>query len=405
MTQTQLTIDHEMLQHLFTQDGSMKQLVEGCVQQLLQAEVAQHLQAEPYVRSSQRTGQRNGTKPRTLVSRAGVLELQLPQVRDGSFHTELFARYQRCEQALAATLMEMVIGGVSTRKVARITEELCGKTFSKSTVSALCTQLDPVVKAWNERRLEGKAYPFLLVDAIYVKVRSEGRVRSQAFHLAVGINASGTREILGCQLYDGESTTSWKEFFLWLNTRGLSGIDLVVSDAHGGLVSAVQETFVGASWQRCQAHFLRNIEDACPKALQKELHPRLVALLHAPDEAAARAELERVLTRYEQRAPKAMAILEEGFEDAIAVLALPESIRTRLRTTNAVERLNQELRRRERVVRIFPAQQSVTRLLGMVLLEQDEVWQTNPTYLDMQEYGEWREHQHTQRKEVSSVAA
>jgi len=405
MTQTQLTIDTDMLQQLFTQDAGMKHLLETVVQQVLEAQVSEHLQAAPYERTEQRKGQRNGTKPRTLISRAGVMELQVPQVRDGSFHTDLFARYQRSEKALAATVMEMVVSGVSTRKVARVTEQLCGKEFSKSTVSALCSELDPVLTAWNERSVAGKMYPFLLVDAIVLKVRQEGRVRAKSWCIAVGITAEGNREILGCQLYDGERTSTWKEFFVWLKGRGLAGVDLVISDDHGGLVKAVQETFLGASWQRCQAHFLRNIEDAAPKSLRSELHPHLLSILHAPTQEVARSELSRVLAAYEQQASKAMAILEEGFEDASAVLALPAAIRPRLRTTNVVERLNEEIRRRERVIRIFPNDASVLRLLGMVLLEKEEDWQTGKQYLDLEAYWQLRAKTAPGKQEVQQMAA
>jgi putative transposase len=313
---------------------------------------------------------------------------------DGEFSTELFARYQRSEQALVLGLMEMVVNGVSTRKVSAITEELCGASFSKSTVSALCAHLDPLVTAWNERPLSEQAFPFVLVDALVLKVREDERVRALSGLLAIGVNAAGAREILGLQLGDSESEASWSGFLSWLKRRGLAGVDLVVSDAHGGLVSAIQRQFQGATWQRCQTHLTRDILEATPKTVRDELHAQLRTLFEAPDLATARTLLHQLLTTFAERAPSAMSVLEAGFDDATAVLALPDPYRRRLRTTNSVERLNEEIRRRERVIRIFPNRPSAVRLLGALLLEQHEQWTTSHHYLDMAAYWQWRRDQH-----------
>jgi transposase-like protein len=391
MTQYQLTLDSETLQRLFTGDGQLGRLVEAILNQVLNAQVAEQLQAAPYERSEQRQGYRNGYKPRHLTTRVGTLTLLVPQVRDGQFSTELFARYQRSEQALVLTLMEMVVNGVSTRKVARITEELCGTAFAKSTVSDLCKALDPLVTNWNERDLSAQHFPFVLVDALVVKVREEGRVRAVSALVATGVNAQGYREVLGLQVGDSESERTWQDFFPWLKGRGLSGVDLVVSDHHGGLVKAVQVQFQGATWQRCQTHLSANIADATPKALQEEVHARLRPIFTAPDATTARILLAGFVADYQAKAPAAVATLERGFDDAIAVLALPAPYRVRLRTTNGVERLNEEIRRRERVIRIFPNRESVIRLLGALLLEQDEVWTTGKRYFDMTAYWLWRE--------------
>ena len=388
MTQYQLTLDSASLQRLFGENEQLRQMLESVVNQVLEAQVAEHLHAEPYERTEERRGYRNGYKPRQLTTRVGTLALRVPQVRDGSFSPELFARYQRSEQALVCTLMEMVVNGVSTRKVAQITEELCGKAFSKSTVSELCQGLDPLVSAWNERSLAEQRYPFVLVDALVLKIREEGRVRARSALLAVGVNEVGYREILGLQLGDSESERSWIEYFVWLKGRGLSGVDLVVSDSHGGLVNAVRLQFQGASWQRCQTHLSANVSDATPKALQEEVHRRVRAIFEAPDGETARLLLAKFSADYAQRAPTAVATLERGFDDATAVLALPALYRQRLRTTNAVERLNEEVRRRERVIRIFPNRESVIRLLGALLMEQDETWTTGKHYFDMTAY--WR---------------
>lgn len=354
MTQYQFTVDSDTWQQLFVGKGQLAQLVEAVLNQVLQAQVTDQLQAAPYERTEERRGYRNGYKPHHVTTRVGTLTLQVPQVREGQFSTELFARYQRSKQAMMLALMEMVVNGVSTRKVARITEELCGKEFSKSTVSELCKGLDTSVHAWNERDLSGSRYPFLLVDALVVKVREGGQVRSVSALIAVGINEMGYREILGLQIGDSESEASWTTLFTWLKRRGLQGVDLVVSDDHGGLVKAVQVQFQGASWQRCQTHFARNICDAAPEVLHDEVHGRLRPIFAAPGLPTGRVLLERFISDFAGRAPKAVQVLDQGFEDATAVLALPACYRQRLRTNNGVERLNEEIRRRERVIRIFP---------------------------------------------------
>jgi putative transposase len=391
MTQYQLTLDSDILQRVFSGDGQLARLVEAVLNQVLVAQVADQLQAGPYERTDDRQGYRNGYKPRRLTTRVGQLTLRVPQVRDGQFSTELFARYQRSEQALILTLMELVVNGVSTRKVARITEELCGTSFAKSTVSDLCKALDPLVTAWNERELSGQRYPFVLVDALVLKVREGGRVRAVSALLAIGVNEAGYREILGLQIGDGESERTWMSFFTWLKGRGLTGVDLVVSDAHGGLVTSVSVQFQGASWQRCQTHLSANVCDAAPKALQDAIHRRLRAIFEAPDAETARTLLAKFTTDYMANAPGAVTALERGFEDATAVLALPEPYRKRLRTTNLVERTNEEIRRRERVIRIFPHRDSVIRLLGALLMEQDEAWTTGRRYFDMASYWQWRQ--------------
>ena len=234
--------------------------------------------------------------------------------------------------------MEMVINGVSTRKVAKITEELCGTEFSKSTVSELCKRLDPLVKEWNERPLK-EAYPFVMVDAMVLKVRKGGQVRSQSALIAIGVNMRGYREVLGFWIGDSETYGSWNDFLAWLKGRGLRGVDLVVSDQHGGLVKAVETQFQEVMWQRCQTHFTRNILDACPKQLQSQLHSQLRVIWEAPDMETARQMLQRVMDNFGNRAPRAVDILEQGFDDAVAVLNLPERYRKRLRTTNGIERL------------------------------------------------------------------
>ena len=396
MAQYQITVDQELLHHLFlgnNKDSSVSALLESVLNQVLQAQATEQLQAEPYERTEERKGYRNGTRPHTLTTRVGTITLHVPRFRNGQFSTEMFARYQRSEQALILALMEMVINGVSTRKVSQITEELCGTEFSKSTVSELCKKLDPLVNAWNNRDLSEKSYHFVLVDALVLKIREDGHVRSRSVMIAIGINTEGYREVLGLMIGDSESEASWKQFFSWLKNRNLRGVEFIVSDDHSGLVKAVCRQLQGVTWQRCQTHFMRNILDATPKPVREELYPHLRAILEAPDPGTARLLLNQTLEAFEKKAPKAMQILEIGFDDATAVLVLPEKYRRRLRTTNALERLNEEIRRRERVIRIFPNRESAVRLIGAVLMEIDDKWVAGKKYLDMSEYLQWQEEQ------------
>ncbi|WP_374717690.1 IS256 family transposase [Neobacillus sp.] len=403
MAQYQINVDSQLLHQLFlgnTQDSGVAKLLESVLNQILQAQVTEQLEAQRYERTENRQRYRNGSYPHQLHTRIGTITLNVPRIRGGKFTTELFARYQRSEQALILTMMEMVVNGVSTRKVAQVTEELCGTEFSKSTVADLCKRLDPIVTAWNHRPLSDSRFPFVLVDALYLKVREDGRVRNRGVMLAVGVNTDGYREVLGLMLGDTESEESWTEFFNWLKSRGLRGVDLIVSDDHGGLVRSIRQQLQGVTWQRCQTHFMRNVLDASPKALKDEIHTHVRAILEVPNPEAARLLLQQTLAAYEDKAAKAMRILEAGFDDVTAVLSLPEKYRKRLRTTNSVERLNEEVRRRERVIRIFPNRESVIRLIGALLMEQDEKWASGKKYLDMVEYLEWRE---SRPKSVSKV--
>ncbi|MGI6706372.1 MAG: IS256 family transposase [Clostridia bacterium] len=388
MAQFNITITEELLHGLFLSNGrdeAFSKLLEEIFNQVLLAQSTEQIGVQPYERTEERTAYRNGFRDRQLTTRIGTLTLRVPRHRNGQFSTELFARYQRSEQALVPAMMEMVVNGVSTRKVELITEELCGKKFSKSTVSALCKNLDPMVEAFRTRPLQSH-YPFLMVDAIYVKVRENGRVQSRGMLIAIAVNEDGYREIIGFQLANSESESSWGGFFSSLKDRGLKDVRLVTSDDHKGLVNAVGRHFQGASWQRCQTHFSRNMLDYTPKALQPEIKEELRQLYEAVDLESARKIRDQIIEKYEAKASKAIDLLDQAFDDITAVLALPLRYRKRLRTTNSVERLNQEIRRRERVIRIFPNAASVIRLMGALLIEQDEKWQTGRKYFDMQLY-------------------
>lgn len=390
MAQFNITLESELLHGLFSKDGrddAFSKLLETILNQVLLAQSAEQLGAGPYERTEDRTAYRNGFRERGLTTRVGTITLNVPRHRNGEFSTSMFERYQRSEQALVLAMIEMVINGVSTRKIEMVTEELCGKSFSKSTVSNLCQRLDPLVAAFRSRPLN-KKYPFLVADAIYLKVREGGRVRSKGLLVAVGINEEGYREVLGFKMAESESETSWGEFFAELKDRGLDAVDLVTSDDHKGLVKAIRKHFQGAAWQRCQTHFSRNVLDKCPKKYQPELKQWLNRIYHAKDLEDARRMLRETLQTFEADAPKAMAILEAGFEDVMAVMSLPEKYRQRLRTSNGLERLNEEIRRRDRVIRIYPNEASAIRLIGALLIEQDERWTTGRKYLDMQAYYE-----------------
>ena len=417
MASYQVNVDEQLLTSLMSRQDGLGRLVEQVLNQILTAQATDLLMAEPHERTPARQGYRNGTRERSLQTRVGTLSLSVPRLRGGGeFSTDLFERYQRSEQAFVVALMEMVIQGVSTRKVTAITEELCGASFSKSTVSALCARLDPIVDAWRNRPLSGHCYPFVLVDGFGIRVREDGQVRQRSALIAFGVNERGYREVLGLLIGDSESEASWSELFVSLKERGLCGVDLVVSDqrkraclAHQGLVNAVRRHFQGAMWQRCQAHFVRNIMDACPDKEREFVLSQVRQILDAPSIELARERLSAALAACSVKAGtgKAMACLESGFEDAIAVLALPARYRRRLRTTNGVERVNEELRRRERVIRIFPNRESGMRILSALLMEMDESWSTGKVYLDMAEYRQYRLPQAGKRedKEDSSTAA
>ncbi len=387
MAQLQFTLDSELVKGLFLGQApdAIVPLLEAILNQFLQAMATEAVGAAKYERTDERKAYRNGSRERTLNTRIGTITLEVPRLRNGEFSHELFERYQRSEQALVLAMMEMVLQGVSTRKVTQITQELCGTRFSKSTVSELCKGLDEAVQAFRNRPLE-KRYPFIMVDAMYLKVREDGRVQSKALMMAIGVNEEGYREVLGFDLWDTETELGWKGFFECLVDRGLHQVEYVISDSHKGLVRALEQVFVGATWQRCQVHFMRNIMEVCPAKQKPQLKEDLRELWSSKDQDTAREHLNRILETYNEQAPRSMRTLEEGFEDATAVLNLPSKYRRRLRTTNALERLNQEIRRRERVIRIFPNRESVIRLLGALLCEQSERWLSGRKWLDMAEY-------------------
>jgi transposase-like protein len=369
---------------LLDDPGFLRGLVRSALQTILEGEMTAHLGAEPYERGPQRTGHRNGYKPRTLNTRVGTIELRVPQDRDGTFSTELFARYQRSEQALVLSLMELYLQGVSTRKVTAVTETLCGTSFSKSQVSALAGRLDTDLAAWRSRPLTAAAYPYLTVDARYEHVRIDGRVVSQGVLVVSGVRDDGRRELLAVEVADTESEATYQELFRGLKARGLRGVVLVTSDDHAGLRAAIGRHFQGASWQRCQVHFARNLQGLVGSKHRARLAADLRAVFAAADAGQARALARAGAERWRRSHPAVAAKLEEELEECLACYEAPAAHRARVRTTNGLERFNQELKRRTRVVRIFPNRAALLRLVTALATEQSEEWVGGRRYLDME---------------------
>ena len=365
-------VDVQMAQEVLLDDpGFLREICERVVQQVLEAEMTEHIGAAPYERGEGRTGHRNGHKPRALRTRVGTLNLLVPQDREGTFSTRLFARYQRNEKALCLALMEMYVEGVSTRKVTEVTETLCGTSFSKSLVSELAGRLDAELEGWRSRRLEADAYPYLFVDARYEKVRVDGRVVSQGVLLVSGVRDDGFREILAVEVSDTESEATYQELFRSLKARGLSGVELVVSDEHQGLKAAISRHFQGVAHQRCQVHYARNVLGMVSHAKRKELAADLRGIFAAPDSSSALKLASSVANKWRQKgSEKVSEHIEEHIEECLSCLAFPESHRRRIRTTNSLERLNQEIKRRTRVVRIFPNRGACLRLVSALAIEQ-----------------------------------
>lgn len=360
----------------------LKQVVGTYLQEYLEQEMSHHLNALPYERTGSRRGHRNGYKPRQLNTRVGKLFLSVPQDRDGSFSTELFDRYQRSEKALIACLQQMVIKGVATRKVKKITESLCGLSFSKSQVSEIVKKLDTEIQAWLNRPLDDE-YPYMFVDARYNKVRRDHKVESHAVLIAKGITKEGKRDIIGVDVCINENETNWSMFFKGLKSRGLKGVRLVVSDAHPGLVKAIEENFPGCQWQRCQVHFKKNMLDKVRNKDKAWVKKRLDDIFLAPDKETGFKRLQTFTNDLSEKYPDAADLLETSGEDALTCLNFPDEHRRRIRTTNSLERFNQEIKRRTSVLRIFPNRNSALRLIGALCMEQAEEWITGRQYLDM----------------------
>jgi transposase-like protein len=360
----------------------LRSIVQKNLQKLLETEFDHYIQASPYERTDNRRGYRNGSYSRKLKTRVGTIELDIIRDREGNFSTELFRRYSRSEQALLLSLVEMYLQGVSTRKVKKIVETLCGISVSKSQVSSLSKQLDDVLARWRNRPLK-EEYPYLVIDARYEDIRENGLVNSQAVLLVIGIRSDGKREILSIEMGDSENEEEWSRVFNKLKERGLKGVLYGVSDDHKGLVKAFKRVFQGVSWQRCQVHFMRNYMSKFSRKESKEYVLKLKDIFSAPDVEQARNRRDEVVKELEQKKPSVAQWLDEEIEYCFSVYQLPAEHRQRMRSTNMIERFNQELLRRSRVIRIFPNKESCIRLFGSMCIEQTEKWLSGSKYLDM----------------------
>lgn len=357
-------------------------IVANILQQLIDSEIEDHLSAGSYERTDNRKGYRNGSYPRTLKTRVGRIELQVPRDREGTFQTAVFERYQRNEKALVLSLMEMYLMGVSTRKVSQITEQLCGTSFSASMVSSLSENLDAEIETWRRRPIEGE-YPYLFVDALYEKVRYDGKVVSMAVCVVIGVNEQGYRSILAVDVSHSENEADYGDLFVKLKDRGLKGVQLIISDDHKGMRKAIDSHFTGASWQRCQVHFMRNFLTKLRKKDRTWALAALKDVFNAPDKEQAESRLKLLVDRLSTTDPYLADWLEENVPEAMSVFSFPEQHRRRIKSTNCLERLNEEIRRRTRVVRIFPHRQSCLRLISALCQEKDEEWTTGKMYLNM----------------------
>jgi transposase-like protein len=375
----------------------MKALVKEVLQEVLDAEMTEFLGADRSERSAERTGYRSGYYSRGLVSRIGKLELRVPRDRNGEFSTALFERYQRSEKALVAALAEMYVQGVSTRKVTAITEELCGHRFSASSISAINKGMDEALARFAGRSLE-EVYPYLILDARYEKVREGGVIRSQAVLIAIGINWEGQRQVLAVELANRESATSWKEFLVTLKQRGLHGVEFVVSDDHAGLKRAIGEILPEAAWQRCYVHFLRNALDYLPRKADDDCLQELRWIYDRRDIQEAQRDLAAWIGKWQGKYPKLVDWVEGSIGETLTFYRLPRAHHKHLKSTNMLERLNEEIKRRTRVVRIFPNAESCQRLVRALCVETHEAWLEASRYLNMTLLAE-------QKKELLKIAA
>lgn len=358
----------------------MAAAIETLMNEAMKLERAEVLGAGPYERSAGRRGYANGYKPKSVNSRLGRLELQVPQTRDVEFYPSALERGERSERALKLAVAEMYVQGVSTRKVAAITQELCGLDVTSSQVSRATAVLDQELDAWRNRPLDRT--PYLILDARYEKVRHGGSVRDCAVLLAIGITPDGKRSILGVSVSLSEAEVHWRDFLSSLIARGLHGVELIVSDAHEGLKAARKACFNGVPWQRCQFHLQQNAMQYVPKVhMRLEVAADLRAVYDAPDRKEADRQLELAVTKYEKSAPKLAEWITDNVPQGLAVFALPPAHRRKLRTTNQLERLNKEIKRRTRVATLFPNEASLLRLASAVLVETSEEWETGKTYL------------------------
>jgi len=379
------TIDVKAL--LAGDEEFLRALMRTALEEVLEVEMTEALGAEKSERTETRVSYRSGYYSRSLITRVGTLELRVPQDRMGRFSTELFERYQRSEKALVGTLAEMYVQGVSTRKVKAVTEALCGHSFSASSISVINKSLDEGLKAFAERRLDER-YPYLILDARYEKVREAGVIVSQAVLVAVAVDEDGRRQILAIELANRESRSSWRDFLLALKARGLNGVEFVVADDHAGLRAALREVLAEAAYQRCYVHFLRNALDYVPRRVDDDCLQELRWLYDRRDLAEARRDLAGWLAKWSSKYAKLTGWVEDNIDETLSFYRLPRQHHKHLKSTNMLERLNEEIKRRTHVVRIFPNAESCLRLVRALAVETHENWLEQHRYLNMDDLHE-----------------
>ena len=390
MTQKRDNKGTQEIKAMIAEDGDfLRPLVRSVIQEFLEADMAETVGAQKGERAEGRLGYRSGYYTRGLITRVGKLELRVPQDRNGRFSTEIFERYQRSEKALVAALTQMYIQGVSTRKVKAISEELCGHSFSASAISELNKKLDTELGRFARRELDSE-YPYLIIDARYEKLRENGVIRSRAVLVAIGIDWDGRRQVLGVEMANRESATSWKDFLLGLKRRGLRGVLFAVSDDHPGLKRAIMEVLPEAYWQRCYVHFLRNALDYLPRKVADDCLIELRWLYDRRNAEEARRDLAAWLLRWQEKYQKLCAWVEENIEETLTFYQLPREHHKHLKSTNMLERLNQEIKRRTHVIRIFPNEESALRLIRALAVEIHEDWIEAHRYLNMEMLREQR---------------
>lgn len=369
MAQLNITLNQEEIQQLLTNDRNeaFKKLLQESLNSLLKAESEEQLHAAPYERSEERTDSRNGNRERSLTTRIGKIELQVPRHRNQPFKTMIFENYSRSEAALISCMVEMVLNGVSTRKVSKVVETLCGTSYSKSTVSELCKELDQKVKEFRTRPITGE-YPFLTIDATYFKARENHRIISKALMIAYATDDQGHREILGFGVYANESKETWKSFIRDLKARGL------------------RKEFPQAAWQRCQFHFSKNIAEKAPKKYQAGIRSELSEMFNCITIEEARRKRDSIIADYQEVAESAMTCLDEGFESSMTAMILPKYLRQYFRASNHIERINRELKRRSKVIGVFPNEASILRLMGSVLMELNDAAQARKVLFSPKTY-------------------
>lgn len=377
MTQLHFSLDVDILkEHVMNSnlEAVVKSAVVLTLNEFMEKERDDYLKVAHYERSDKRQDYRNGYYDRELILSIGRIKLHVPRTRSGEFSPSVFEKFARYDQALVLAMLEMVVNGVSTRKVTNVVKELCGEQVSKSLVSSLTEKLDPVVNEWANKPLNVQYYPYIFVDAMYIKVRENNKVVPKAVYIATALNKENQREILGLKVDHVESYEAWKGFFQHLKSRGLQSPKLVISDAHSGLKKAISEEFIGTSWQRCTVHFKRNLFTKMPKKGMDEVKADLKRIFEVVRPEDARTYKEEFITKHGEntKLERVIDLLDEGFDDAIQYLNEPVNLHKHIRSTNSLERLNQEVRRRERVIRIFPNTQSAFRLVGAVLMAYEE---------------------------------